>query len=284
MIGNTIRQSTDSGVSEALGFMLIFSMVIVGIGLVTLYGYPMLIQQQTSADEQIMEKNMIVLQNDVKSVTYKTVPFKETALKISGGTLFAHGPLSDATAPRFVIWESNLGEMSPWVDDYRPGDLRYESDSAQTHISLQNGAVVMRKTVEPGSTMLAEPRWFFDDVTNTMVITLIALNTTEPLSRTGIGNVQLKMNDTPLIVVPPLPAPPTTVLPPDTDIYIMYDPGTSVQDYSVAWYNYFTNSLHLTQVACPIGGPNARCYRKETSASLNANLIIKKFEVKVQSL
>ena len=70
------KRPDDQAVSEALGFLLIFTMVIVGIGLVTLYGYPMLIQQQTSADEKIMEKNMIVLQNDAKSITYKSVPYQ----------------------------------------------------------------------------------------------------------------------------------------------------------------------------------------------------------------
>jgi hypothetical protein len=70
------KDSGDGGVSEAIGFLLIFTIVIMGIALVTLYGYPMLLQQQVSADEKIMEKNMIVLQNDVKSLTYKMVPYK----------------------------------------------------------------------------------------------------------------------------------------------------------------------------------------------------------------
>ena len=78
---------TERGVSEAIGFILIFSMVIAGIGLVTLYGYPILIQQQSTANERIMEKNMIVLQNDVKSLVYKTVPYKESSLKVEGGSL-----------------------------------------------------------------------------------------------------------------------------------------------------------------------------------------------------
>ena len=77
----------DDGISESIGFLLIFSMVIIGIGLVTLYGYPMLLREQTSADEQIMQKSMIVLQNDVKSLTFKTVPYKETMLNTGGGSL-----------------------------------------------------------------------------------------------------------------------------------------------------------------------------------------------------
>lgn len=273
------KRTNDWGVSEALGFMLIFTLVIVGIGLVTLYGYPMLLQQQTSADEQIMQKNMIVLQNDVKSITYKMVPYKETSLKIGGGTLFSNSPLSDPTAPTFTIWESNSGSLSPWVENYRSGDLRYESTSAQTDISLQNGAVVMRKRVEPGSVMLAEPRWFFDEETNTMVITLIALNNTETLSRAGIGTVQMKMNTEPQIVEV-LPSP----LPAGTFIFVKYEPGTSTDDYSVAWNNYFINTMKMTEVPCPIGGATARCYSFQTSVSDPAYLVIKKFEVTVQSL
>jgi hypothetical protein len=67
------KKLNDQGVSEAIGFMLVFTIIIAGIGLVTLYGYPLLLQQQVSADEKIMEKNMIVLQNDIKSLAYKTV-------------------------------------------------------------------------------------------------------------------------------------------------------------------------------------------------------------------
>ena len=68
-----LKRGGDGGVSEVLGFLLIFTIIIAGIGLVTLYGYPMLLQQQSSANEKIMEKNMIVLQNDLKSLSYNMV-------------------------------------------------------------------------------------------------------------------------------------------------------------------------------------------------------------------
>jgi hypothetical protein len=66
MVAEYNEKLNDRGVSESIGFLLIFSIVIVGIGLVTLYGYPLLLKQQVSADEKIMEKNIVVLQNDVK--------------------------------------------------------------------------------------------------------------------------------------------------------------------------------------------------------------------------
>ena len=49
----------EQGVSEAIGFLLIFSLVVVGIGLVSLYGYPVLLQQQVSADQRIMENGRL---------------------------------------------------------------------------------------------------------------------------------------------------------------------------------------------------------------------------------
>ncbi len=93
--------------------MLIFGMVIVGIGLVTLYGYPLLLQQQVGADEKIMEKNMIVLQNDVKSLAYKTVPFKETSLKIGGGSLTVYNSSLHSTLIKYQINNSVVASYLP---------------------------------------------------------------------------------------------------------------------------------------------------------------------------
>ena len=139
--------------------MLIFTIVIAGIGLVTLYGYPLLLQQQVGADEKIMEKNMIVLQNDIKSLAYKTVPFKETSLKIGGGSLTVYNSSYSPASSNLTISDST---NNIYLNSFTPGELRYESVSAQTDISLQNGAVVMRPRISQGSTMIAEPRWFYD--------------------------------------------------------------------------------------------------------------------------
>jgi hypothetical protein len=266
----------DQGVSEALGFMIIFGLVVTGIGLVTLYGYPMLLQQQTSADEQIMEKNMIVLQNDVKMVTYKTIPFKETSLKIGSGSLTSYSPTYDPlNTPSVEIYNTSL--PSPrMVEDYIPGDLRYESDSTQTDISLQNGAVVMKKRIEAGSVMLAEPRWYYDSLTNTMVIPLITLSNTDTKARTGIGTVQMKM-------VKPVEMS-TFQIPGGDHIYVQYDPmlATQPQDYSTAWGNYLTTRLGATEVACIEGSPSAKCYKLGTRDG--PTLVIKKFDIMIESL
>lgn len=260
--------------------MLIFSIVIAGIALVTLYGYLMLLQQQTSADEKIMEKNMIVLQNDIKSLAYKTVPYQETSLKIGGGSLTVYNSsynsssglpsstleINDGTTSgSYLPFPYNLGTAK-----FTPGELRYESVSAQTDISLQNGAVVLRPRVQSGSTMLAEPRWFFDASTNTMVINLIEITSTNILAKEGIGTVQMELVGDPYYS--------ETLVPSGQSVYLIYTPDTT-QDYSVAWDNYIMNQNTWTKVPFSPGH-----YKFTNTGSSDMTLVIKIFKVEIKSI
>ena len=85
-----------SGVSEAIGFIIILGIVVTGIALVTLSGYPLLLEQQQNANVRNMEKNMIVLQSDANLLTYKGVPYRETSMQVSGGNLQVINPNPDS--------------------------------------------------------------------------------------------------------------------------------------------------------------------------------------------
>jgi hypothetical protein len=264
MVTRHTIKSGEKGVSEAIGFMLIFTIVIAGIGLVTLYGYPLLLQQQVGADLKIMEKNMVVLQNDIKSLAYKTVPFKETSLKIGGGSLTVYNSSYSPSSSTLTIYSI---PASPYVNSFHPGELRYESVSAQTDISLQNGAVVMRPRITPGSVMLSEPRWFYDDQTKTMVFNLVNITSTNIMAKEGIGTVQMTLGETSYN---------TTPIPAGTSIRMDYTPD-SVQDYSVAWDNYFTKTLNMPP---PTIVGSTRTYTLPTITTL----VIKKYEVQIKKI
>ena len=282
------KRSNDKGVSEAIGFMLIFGMVIAGIGLVTLYGYPLLLQQQVSADQKIMEKNMIVLQNDVKSLAYKTVPFKETSLKIGGGSLTVYN--SSYSPPSSTI-EINNGVVASYLPPYAlgtkftPGELRYESVSSQTDISLQNGAVVLRPRIKQGSTsgsaMIAQPRWFFDATTNTMVINLMNITSTSILAKEGIGTIQMELAGEPYYN--------ETFVPVNQNIIITYTPD-AIQDYSVAWDNYIWNTWNVPQSykvsksGTTPGTGGAVIYTLRNAGSSDMALVIKIFNANIRSI
>ena len=262
------RSNDEHAVSEAIGFLLIFTIVIVGIGLVTLYGYPILIEQQVNADEKIMEKNMIVLQNDVKSLAYKTVPYKETSLKIGGGALTVYNASSTPAVSTIDITDC---AGTQYVSGFQSGDLRYSSGGAGTDISLQNGAVVMRSHFQTGSVMLAEPRWFYDARTNTVVINLIAFNSTEIMARTGIGTVQMAMGETNYTYVS---------LAPGNSVCLEYtpDPTTEGQNYLTAWDYYFRDSMKMTPTA------TVNEYAFPTDVANPATLVIKKYDVIIRSI
>ncbi len=256
----------DRGVSESIGFMLIFTIVIAGIGLVTLYGYPMLLKQQSSANERIMEKNMIVLQNDLKSLAYKTVPYKESSLKVDGGNLVVYNP---SYTPHVATFSIQDGAGILIVDAFSSGDLRYQSVDTRTDISLQNGAVM--KAQDGGSAMLAQPRWFYDDQTNTWAINLIAINSSELLSRTGVCTVRMSLKETPEYI---------SITPVTLPVRVSYTPGSSV-DFSKAWDDYFQQNL---KTSSPIISGSTRTYQLPYDGAHPARLVIKKYNVFIDAL
>jgi len=258
------RKRDDHGVSESIGFMLIFTIIIVGIGLVTLYGYPMLLQQQVNADLRIMEKNLIVLQNDFKSITYKSAPYKETSLKVGGGRLTIYNTTNSVlTSSMFTV--SDGGPVSV---TFCPGQLQYESINAQQVRAIENGAVVSRPMYTSGSVMLAEPRWFSDTdpITGktTTVISLVGINSTIHMSQTGVGTVRMQiLNITYIEKSKPLLG---------STVTVEYRPDPA-NDYSVAWRNYIVNTLRWTEIA-----PNK--YQLPSTDTL----VIKQYNILIKSI
>jgi hypothetical protein len=237
-----MNRSDNNGVSEAIGFIIILGIVVTGIGLVTLSGYPMLLEHQQNANVRNMEKNMLVLQSEENLLTYKGVPYRETSMQISGGNLRVVNPNPSGSGPgdsNFVInvYESDIaGNSASQVISKRvyPGLLEYSSDSANEIIALQNGAVVTNGFSETGgSTMLSEPRWFLDnnDGNNTLILSLINIKSEGYLSATGIGTVQMSViqeNTTDIS---------NSSVPYNVDL--MYNYGAD--GYLDAWRNYFNN-------------------------------------------
>ena len=277
--------SSDRAVSEAIGFIIVFGIIIAGIGMVTLYGYPMLVQQQTSSDEQIMEKNMIVLQNDLKSIAYKTVPYTETSLKIGSGALTVYNmTYNNATESNFSVYSTDVNPNTCIQNSqgtcavanapllFPSGDLRYESTGAQTDLSLENGAVVKRMVAESGSSMLAAPRWYYDSQTNTAVIYLIGFVTpdTNVASQSGVGTVRMVLGLTNYT---------SYTFPAESGytLYVKYLPNNNA-DYSAAWDNYFTGTLNLV----PTGAPYE--YQWPLDPTRSATVVIYQYQVSLESV
>ena len=242
----------ERGGSEAVGFILILGTVITGIGLVTLYGYPVLLKEQSNADVKSMERAMIVIQNDMKSLCFKNVPYKETSFHVSGGAF----EVIDSSVYEGSIIVSNSSSSWP----YSFGALIYRSDRSNEVITLENGAVMIRQEGSGGSAMLAEPRWFYDDTTGTFVIYIMNIAADTQMAKTGMATVRMSMED--------------------VDTKVHSDPGTVTVTYKpdtgnnliTAWENYLTGSLEMSNS----GGAY-------TLPSVN-KLVIKEYKIRIHNL
>ena len=218
----------DRAVSEAIGFILILGLVLTGIGLVTLYGYPVLVKEQSSTDVKNMERAMIVIQNDMKSLCFKNVPYKESTLQVSGGTLevidFSESKSS------FKI-KTTDGQRYPPSGQLKLGELRYRSDRSTEVITLENGAVITRQEGSTGSAMLAEPRWFYDGPTKTFVIYIMNVTADERMAKSGMATVRMSLKNTD-----------TKSYTPTNPVTVTYTTDTN-NDHSVAWKNYLTSPM-----------------------------------------
>jgi hypothetical protein len=184
-----------------------------------------------------MERAMIVIQNDMKSLCFKNVPYKETSLQVSGGTL----EVIDAGSPEpsFTI-ETSTSSGTYNSGSLKFGGLRYRSDRGTEVISLENGAVIKRQEDSTGSAMLAEPRWFYDGRTKTFVIYFMEINTGEPMAKSGMGTVRMSLEGTT-----------TSVYAPTGPVKVTYEPDDK-NDLSVAWENYLAgSSVGMQRTAAP---------------------------------
>ena len=218
----------EKAVSEAIGFILILGLVLTGIGLVTLYGYPVLVKEQSNADVRNMERAMIVIQNDMKSLCFKNVPYKETTLQVSGGTLEVINSSDSGSMFRIAGGSLDVG--------FSPGALIYRSDRGTEVITLENGAVMTRQADATGSAMLAEPRWFYDGPTKTFVVYLMTITADERMAKSGMATVRMSLES-------------TTIHEPTDNaggtVTVEYIPDAD-NKLSVAWKNYLTGSLKMS--------------------------------------
>lgn len=233
----------ESGVSETVGFIIIFGIMMAGIGLVALYGYPALLNSQEEANIRNMERNMISLQSDVNALVYKSVPYKETTMQVSGGVLSVKKP--DSASSYFIISDDSGSLIDEGLfseGKFPPGELHFLSDSGDRSIGLENGAVVYEQS--GGSVMLSEPRWFIASdpisVEKTLIITLVQVDIDPSASVTatsGISTVQMSIEPKPIVGVSNI-----IDIAPNNDVIIeIYRENK----YYTAWKNYFEYTLNM---------------------------------------
>ncbi len=260
----------ESGVSEAIGFILIFTIVILGISIVTLYGYPVLADAKINSDEKIMEQNMIVLQNDIKILTRNNVPYRDTTIGVSGGSVFVtNSTASENAGGEYFTLTYDVNNIITFSDMYYPGSLEFVSDEGTAVVSISNGAVVKRQQDQEGSAMVSDPRWFYDESEGTLVIFMTNITSSQSMTLGGIGTIQMAMLKPPVV----------HDFPDSGTVEIDYFPNPD-DDYSRAWSNYLTGPYVKQEgfsMDTPTGNPgDPDIYRLDVD-----RLVIKEYTVEI---
>ena len=246
-----LKTADENAVSEAIGYILIFTITVIGIAMITVFAYPLLIQSQTHADEISAEQALITLQNDFRALTYGNVPYRETAVRVAGGNLRLI-PAAQS-ADKFVIRYPSASGGGVVTREFKSGELRYVSSAGTAVYSLENGAVLKRENGAAGSVMVAEPRWYFDaadgvrgmgggESAGTLVIILTKIDGDEGQSLSGIGDVRMSMLTAPETVDEDYLTPQGMAPLGAQTVSLEYVPDRD-NDLSTGWENYFTAGI-----------------------------------------
>jgi len=170
---------SDSAVSEVVGNLLIFSIVITSMGLVFVVGGPIVNSAEDSAKLEYITNTFVIIQNDIIRVAYNQAPFQNSGLKLGGGS-FALGTNSNITNISVQVNNTNFSFSCSDYIEYTYKDSR---------IAYINGGVYHRYPSGSAS-MISAPRIYV--LQNMTYISLYYLSGN--ISMGGMGYVGLSIN------------------------------------------------------------------------------------------
>lgn len=142
-------RSTDSGQSETLGFVLVFSIILASIALVAATGYGGLHQVQQAERTNNAVYAFEILADNVDDVV-RGAPSRETELSLGGAGLYFGDPVTVKVRGERV---TNPNENFSYQYELRP--IVYDPGSGSTLV-YANGAVI--RVDRDGMVLLREPR------------------------------------------------------------------------------------------------------------------------------
>jgi hypothetical protein len=177
----------EEAVSEVIGFIYIFGIVILSMSIIFVMGYPML---QSSMDESIFEsseQSFIVLQSNMKMVGFDQVPVKSMKIQLNGATM------SVSHNSNFTIYVDEVGD-GDGVDGTlynasSSGEIEYQKNDK--FMTFENGGVWKR--YPDGNLMVSTPRIFIDKMAeiNYTTIGIVSIKGDSSTGGSGIAVLNL---------------------------------------------------------------------------------------------
>jgi hypothetical protein len=168
---------TDRAVSDVIGYVLVFSLIIATVGIVTAVGFSTIEDRQRDERINNVERAFDVFAANVEDVYRGGAPSRATEIRLSGGTVRHGDPVTVTIAVD--------GDPGTNVT-VSPEPLVY--DDADTEIVYVAGAVI--RSEDSGSVMLKEPPFRTDS--STVLFPLVrTFRTTGPESLSADGTIRI---------------------------------------------------------------------------------------------
>ena len=177
----------DEGVSETLGSILVFGIVVSGIAMILLFGMNILNNSKEISNFQNVEQGFKLIHSDTKRVAFEQMPIKLTRIHIDSGT-FSKDP-----AKTITIAYHGKDANNQWCsyNNIPVGEITYQPAGLQSSISIENGG--LWKT-ESGYDYVISPPRIFMSPDGVLVVNVVRLDCA-PEKFSGAGTINLFLKD-----------------------------------------------------------------------------------------
>jgi flagellin-like protein len=172
----------DKGVSEVVGYILTFSIVIVAVTLIYTSGMPMVEQTSETAVLQSMKTSFISLQSNVKKVALDQSPVRTVKFNLIKGSIGANKSAGSITV-----------NVSGTLYNQSFGNIEYTIGSKK--VIYENGAVIESTT--GGNIIISDPPIYFTNYTGNKNVFISVINVSGDFSAGGgIAEMHLRHDNT----------------------------------------------------------------------------------------
>ena len=165
---------SESAVSEVIGFIMVFSIVMLAISAIYAVGYPTIQSSKENAQFQNMEQSFMVLQSNINTVAFGQAPGRTLETSLGGGSIAVN------SSKGFIIVKNGAEWYSGTI-----GAIEYEKEGRR--IAYEGGGV-WKKYPAGAALKISEPRIFVhntSDGNRTVFVSIINISSENGISSVG---------------------------------------------------------------------------------------------------
>ena len=219
---------SESAVSEVVGFIFVFSIVMLAISVIYAVGYPAIQSSKENTQFQNMEQSFMVLQSNINTVAFGHAPGRTLETSLGSGSITVNSSKGHITVGNGETWYS--GPL---------GAIEYEKEGRR--IAYEGGGV-WKKYPAGAAIKVSGPRIFVQDTSDgnrTVFVSIINISSENGISSVGgEGTASVRVRSKPSTY--PLNI---TYLSVGNTVNI-----TVTSDYADAWERYFNGIIDLSMM------------------------------------